>query len=226
MVKKNLVLFGANSEFARAFSNLAEKQGHSVFGISRTYIDNLDINNQFKAEQNYENVTEIEKFISNIDDPYIIFFNGFLAENRDVYFPTNEEIEKTLKINYLLPLKITNQLIKLTNINKFIYISSMAAVKPRRKNYIYGLSKRSLEESIKKIKGVDFLIIRFGQIDTNMSKDHKKAPFSYQKDKASNTLLKKIEKNGVIFANIYLFMISILLRLLPSLVINYLEKQK
>ena len=67
MVKKNLVLFGANSEFARAFTNLAEKQGHSVFGISRTYIDNLDINNQFKAEQNYENVSEIEKFILNID---------------------------------------------------------------------------------------------------------------------------------------------------------------
>ena len=36
----------------------------------------------------------------------------------------------------------------------------------------------------------------------------------------------KIEKNGVIFANIYLFMMSILLRVLPSLVINYLEKQK
>ena len=95
MVKKNLVLFGANSEFARAFSNLAEKQGHSVFGISRTYIDNLDINNQFKAEQNYENVSEIEKFISNIDDPefvalrrrrntavtcmYWIFFIGFFV---------------------------------------------------------------------------------------------------------------------------------------------------
>ncbi len=226
MVKKNLVLFGANSEFAKAFSNLAEEQGHSVFGISRTYIDNLDINNQLKVDQDYENVNEIKKFISNINDPYILFFNGFLAENRDVYFPTNEEIEKTLKINYLLPLKITNQLIKVTNINKFIYISSMAAVKPRRKNYIYGLSKRSLEESIKKIKGVNFLIIRFGQIDTNMSKDHKKAPFSYQKDKASNTLLKKIEKKGVIYPNASLFMMSILLRLLPSLVINYLEKQK
>ena len=105
MVKKNLVLFGANSEFAKAFSNLAEEQGHSVFGISRTYIDNLDINNQLKVDQDYENVNEIKKFISNINDPYILFFNGFLAENRDIYFPTNEEIEKTLKINYLLPKK-------------------------------------------------------------------------------------------------------------------------
>ena len=102
----------------------------------------------------------------------------------------------------------------------------MAAVKPRRKNYIYGLSKRSLEESIKKIKGVDFLIIRFGQIDTNMSKDHKKAPFSYQKDEASSALLKKIERKGLLYANTFLFVVSIFLRLLPSNVINYLEKQK
>ncbi len=226
MVKKNLVLFGANSEFAKAFSNLAKEQGHSIFGISRSYIDNLDINNQLKIDQNYENLNEIEKFISNIDDPYIIFFNGFLAENRDIYFPTNKEIEKTLKINYLLPLKITNQLIKVTNINKFIYISTMAAVKPRRKNYIYGLSKRSLEESVKKIRDINFLIIRFGQIETNMSKDHKKAPFSYQKDEASSALLKKIERTGLLYANSFLFMMSIFLRLLPSLVINYLEKQK
>ena len=226
MVKKNLVLFGANSEFAKAFSNLAKEQGHSIFGISRSYIDNLDINNQLKIDQNYENLNEIEKFISNVDNPYIIFFNGFLAENRDIYFPTNKEIEKTLKINYLLPLKITNQLIKVTNINKFIYISTMAAVRPRRKNYIYGLSKRSLEESVKKIKDINFLIIRFGQIETNMSKDHKKAPFSYQKDEASIALLKKIERTGLLYANTSLFMTSIFLRLLPSLVINYLEKQK
>ena len=59
-----------------------------------------------------------------------------------------------------------------------------------------------------------------------MSKGHKKAPFSYEKDKASKTLLKKIEKRGVIYANTSLFMMSNLLRLLPSLVINYLEKQK
>ena len=105
MVKKNLVLFGANSEFAKAFSNLAKEQGHSIFGISRSYIDNLDINNQLKIDQNYENLNEIEKFISNIDDPYIIFFNGFLAENRDIYFPTNKEMAEPdiiLKANEIL----------------------------------------------------------------------------------------------------------------------------
>ena len=102
----------------------------------------------------------------------------------------------------------------------------MAAVKPRRKNYIYGLSKRSLEESVKKIRGINFLIIRFGQIQTNMSKGHKKAPFSYQKDEASSALLKKIERKGLLYANTFLFVVSIFLRLLPSNVINYLEKQK
>ena len=102
----------------------------------------------------------------------------------------------------------------------------MAAVKPRRKNYIYGLSKKSLEESVKKIRGIDFLIIRFGQIQTNMSNDHKKAPFSYEKDEASRALLKKIERTGLLYANTSLFMMSIFLRILPSVVINYLEKQK
>ena len=38
---------------------------------------------------------------------------------------------------------------KNTNVKKFIFISSMAAVKPRNKNYIYGLSKKTLEESVR-----------------------------------------------------------------------------
>ena len=73
MVKKNLILFGANSEFAKAFSNLAKEQGHSIFGISRSYIDNLDINNQLKIDQNYENLSEIEKFFL-INRKYSSFF--------------------------------------------------------------------------------------------------------------------------------------------------------
>ena len=132
-------------------------------------------------------------------------------------------MKKTIEINFLIPLKITERLNKNLKIKKFVYISSMAAVVPRFKNYIYGLAKKSLEESVKKISNIEFLILRFGQINTEMSSSHNVAPFKLDKDKAANIILKKIEKKGLRYATFELRIISYLLRLVPIKFIDKLE---
>ena len=90
---------------------------------------------------------------------------------------------------------ITKHLSKSKKINKFIYISSMAAVKFRYKNYYYGFSKKILEESVKAIHGIKFLIIRYGQIHTNVIWTYNR-PFFFDPEKASE--IKSIEKEGII----------------------------
>ena len=224
MVVKNFILIGANSEFAATFADKLIKNNHKVYGVSREFIPYLNQNEQIQLKNYNEKSTELLYFVETIESPYIIFFNGFLAENRPSYSPTYNEIEKTIYANYLTPLSLFNQMCKNTNVKKFIFISSMAAVKLRNKNYIYGLSKKILEESIRKSGNLNYLIVRFGQIKTKMSQNHNEPPFTLTKDKASLKLLKLIDKRGLRYPSYSLFIISFLIKILPIKLIDKIEK--
>ena len=121
---------------------------------------------------------------------------------------------------------MTQKLKEVDIVDKFIYISTMASIKPRFKNYVYGLSKKSLEESVKNIESIEYLIVRYGQIDTNMSKNHSKAPFSLNKIQASKILLKLIDSRGLKHANNKLLLVSILIKILPLKLLNYIENRR
>ena len=224
MVAKNFILIGANSEFATAFADKLIKINHKVYGVSRAFVPYLNKKEQIQLKNYDEKSTELSYFVETIESPYIVFFNGFLAENRPSYSPTYKEIEETIYANYLTPLHLFDQICKNTNIKKFIFISSMAAVKPRNKNYIYGLSKKILEESVKKSGNLNYLIVRFGQIKTKMSQNHNEPPFTLTKDKASLKLLKLIDKRGLHYPSYSLFIISFLIKILPIKLIDKIEK--
>tara|TARA_Y100000385_G_C13063528_1_gene625558 strand:- start:147 stop:824 length:678 start_codon:yes stop_codon:yes gene_type:complete len=225
-MKKNILVLGANSEFAESFIELTNNTSHEVFGISREKVQNLSKQNQIVVSNYLDNMNEIINFIKKINNPYIIFFNGFLRENRPESFPSELEIEQTVEINYLIPLHMTQRLKEVDIVDKFIYISTMASIKPRFKNYVYGLSKKSLEESVKNIESIEYLIVRYGQIDTNMSKNHSKAPFSLNKIQASKILLKLIDSRGLKHANTKLLLVSILIKILPLKLLNYIENRR
>jgi len=97
-------------------------------------------------------------------------------------------------------------------------------VKPRNKNYIYGLSKKTLEESVRKSGNLNYLIIRFGQIKTKMSQNHNEPPFTITKDEASLKLLKLIDKKGIHYPSYSLFIMSFLIKILPIKLIENIEK--
>ena len=105
MVAKNFILIGANSEFATAFADKLIKNNHKVYGVSREFVPYLNQNEQIQLKNYDEKSTELSYFVETIESPYIVFFNGFLAENRPSYSPTYKEIEETLCANYLTPLQ-------------------------------------------------------------------------------------------------------------------------
>ena len=224
MVAKNFILVGANSEFATSFADILNKNNHKVYGVSREFIHYLKKNEQIQLKNYNEKSTELLSFVKTIESPYIVFFNGFLAENRPSYSPTYNEIEKTIYANYLTPLHLFDQMSKITNAKKFIFISSMAAVKPRNKNYIYGLSKKTLEESVRKSGNLNYLIVRFGQIKTKMSQNHNEPPFTLTKDRASLKLLKLIDKKGIHYPSFSIFIMSFFIKILPIKLIDKIEK--
>ena len=224
MVTNNYVFVGANSELASAFSEQLTSNNCEIYGISRKPIPYLNESNQIQIKDYINDAPNIINFIKDIERPNIIFFNGFLAENRNIYFPNFDEIVETINANYLAPIGLTFEIRKIIKANKFIYISSMAAIKPRNKNYIYGLSKKSLEETISKEKDLNYLIVRFGQIETRMSENHKRPPSTLTKKSAAIKLFNHIDKSGIIYASISLKLISIFMKFLPTKIIDAIEK--
>lgn len=222
----NLVVIGANSEFCEIFLNVAKDSKWRIYGISRKEITGITSENQLLVENYVDDNEKILSFLGNIEKANVIFFNGFLAENRPTYSPTDKEINKTIEVNFQIPYQLTLKMVEKLKNYKFIYISSIAAVKPRYKNFIYGICKRNLEESVAQINDLNYLIIRYGQIQTSMSKDHSKAPFTLSKEQAARKLLKLINQNGKIYASNSLLFSSLLIKFLPIRFIDYIEGKK
>ena len=222
----NYLLVGASSELAQETLLSLKKDGSRVLGISREKINYGKFDDYLLVNDYIEDIREINKFVSKIENCYVIFFNGFLAENGKIKKPTIEDIVKTDLANFTIPYSLTCNFIKnLENIKKYIYISSMAAIKPRDKNYIYGLSKRKLEVGLVELGIENLLLIRFGKIKTRMSSGHKDAPFTLNKLEAANLIKKNIYKKNVIYPTFGLYLISILIKILPLNVLNFIESE-
>ena len=89
--KQNIVTIGSSSQISQCFY----KQATSRF-LSSYYLK-IDLKaNHLRISDYINEVEKIKLFLSNIENPIIIFFNGFLAENRDLAEPTIEEITNRL----------------------------------------------------------------------------------------------------------------------------------
>lgn len=217
----NLVLIGASSEIAEKLILQNRNLEYKIHGVSTKEVGN----NFLKVSDYIDESEEIVKYIEKINKPILIFFNGYLKENRNLYFPNDEEIYQTLYINFLVPYLLSLKLVKAIEYKKLVYISSIAAVKPRYKNYIYGLSKQTLENSIKNMDNNNTLVIRFGKVKTNMSKDHKDPPFTISSNKAAGIIFNSLNRNGIIYSSLGIHFSSLIIRYLPIKVINYIERR-
>lgn len=214
---KNIIIIGSSSDISISFQALLDLKKISFFTISRSESNKYN----HLTVQNYINDTEkIISFVNNIKNPTIIFFNGYLAENRDLYEPSLDEIALTDYVNFQVPFVLTKSLSINSSVDKFIYISSIASVKPRRKNFIYGMSKNKLEQSLKFLNLKSYLIIRFGKVDTKMSINHTNAPFSISSKQAATTIFNKLDKKGYAYGNLGVHLSRFLLAILPQKVIN------
>ena len=220
-MKKNLVFFGSSSEVAKEAYKI-----NSDCNIYRITSNSSCTDFELKVKDYIKESEKIINYLNNIENPIIIFFNGFIAENRPIYYPTIEEIEKTLEINFFTPFYLTANILNssLCKVDKFVYLSSFAATKLRDKNFIYGGSKLLLEKSIRSLEISNYLFIRFGKINTNFSNSHKKTYLDLKKESAAEILLDKaLNKSGTIYPNLKIFFISLIIRCMPSKLIKFLK---
>ena len=222
---KNIIIFGSSSDLATEFTDILNKKKINFFSITQNK-ENTNNKNTLIVKDYEADIDLIYEFIKNIKNPYIFFFNGYLKENRPLYSPTNIEILQTFKINFFVPYVVINK-IKDSNFEfqKITVISSIAATKPRLKNFIYGNTKTLLETYMKKSKIKKYSVIRFGYIYSKMSESHTPPPFAIDKQKAAKYIFNSLngKKRLYVFPRILLF-ISILMKIAPSSILERLEK--
>ena len=96
----------------------------------------------------------------------------------------------------------------------------MSAIRPRYKNYLYGISKRKLEDSIQFLGLKSYMILRFGKIITKMSEGHKDAPFTMSAEDSAKAIFNKLEKTGIVYGNIGLYIISVIIKMIPTFLLR------
>jgi len=214
----NILIIGANSEISHYFKNYCENKGHEVFIITRNKELQSINNNKLIVEDYLVEKEKIKHFIKELKNPVVIFFNGVLFENRPFKTPTQEEIKLTNYVNFTVPYELYKYIDKSKTVKKFVFMSSMAAIRLRNKNYVYGKSKQNLEKNVLESSKNNILIIRFGKVFTSMSKDHKTPPFSMTPNKAALKVYKSLHKENIIYGNLGLNVISKLIKITPDFV--------
>lgn len=217
----NIAIIGSSSDIAQQFVRHINTEEVNTYFVTSNKYHSSEYNNTLVVNDYLDEKNAISDYVKDLECSIVIFFNGYLAENRPIRFPTDKEINTTFKINYLIPIELTKLISKeAKKVPKFIYISSMAAVRPRFKNYIYGLCKSNLEKSVINLELSEYLIIRFGKVKTKMSKNHKNPPSTISAEKAGQIISKKLQDNGLVYANNNLFIISKIIKLLPKKIIE------
>jgi len=220
MVRKSIVIFGSSSEVALELQKILKEKNFDFYSISRSEVE-INLSNFTHVDEYLEDYDKISTIFHKLGTTYVIFFNGFLAENRDKQIPSISDIKKTDYLNFLVPYELSKKLnTDFSNINKFIYISSMSAIRPRYKNYLYGISKRKLEDSIQFLGLKSYMILRFGKIKTKMSEGHKDAPFTMSAEDSAKVIFNKLEKTGIVYANIGLYIISVIMKMIPTFLLK------
>ncbi len=225
MHKKKICLIGASSDLGLEVAKICELQkGFQIFGISRNKPRNKSLYKETLVISDYESDKEIiASFVSNNNVTDIVLLNGFIGEN-------NKPVEKIVEINLSIPLSLINFIEKNTNMNiTYTIISSLAVSRPRAKNYVYGLSKYILEESIRNRDVGKYIIFRSGFIRTKMTATHREPPFAKNPEEVAAKLIKTIANNkkrvAVVYSSLPILLLFKVFKVIPLSLLNAIEKR-
>jgi decaprenylphospho-beta-D-erythro-pentofuranosid-2-ulose 2-reductase len=237
----NVMLIGSTSEIGISIVNkLSFTESNSLFLVGRNNPDPLIFDGKIKdiafIKVDFENNLDVEVAFSKINKikqiDLVIVAAGYLPpENSELNL---DEITKTFNINSLVTIKFIAHLTKFLLKNKkgdILYISSVAGIRPRIRNFTYGASKNVVDFYINGLRskyeksGVNFLILKPGYVFTKMTRNFKPAPFATTKEKVSKiAVTKRGHKNKDIYAPKILRHIFLILKKLPKQIFNGLSK--
>ena len=225
MSSKNICLIGASSDLGIEIAKLCKEiDGLYVYGVSQSNAEIDVLYERVLSISSYDTrKQEITAFVRENEISDIILLNGYIGKN-------NHPVEKIVQINLSIPLALISHL-EDSNLKNITYtvISSLAASRPRDKNYVYGLSKYMLEESLLSRPTGRYIIFRSGFIRTKMTKDHKEPPFSKNPEQVAEKIINSITNNqkriSIKYSSFQVMFLFYIFKVIPLYILNTIERK-
>ena len=234
---RNVILIGSTSEIGIAIVNeLKINELETLTLVGRKNPDPSIFKIKIKKinfiQVDFEDEEEISKSFISIDAiraiDFAIFAAGYLPPENSEF--NQKEITKTFQVNSISTIKyishLTKYLLKQNN-GDILYISSVAGLRPRIRNFTYGASKNLVEFYTKGLRnkytdsGINFFIVRPGFVFTKMSNNFKPAPFAIDKRSVAKIVINGLNKKVLnIYAPSILKYLFLILKLIPNKIFN------
>ena len=146
-MKKKIVLFGGSSGLAL---DLCQKLSDSfnIINVSSSST-NLNHKNIKEVKLNKYSEKELLKFLLSLNkkDEHIFLFMNGITDSKAFYKIDSEEISRIIKVNFELPVLITNLIVKnfILKKTKYVYFSSSRALLGDRGISLYSSTKSALK---------------------------------------------------------------------------------
>lgn len=238
---QNVVLFGGNSDIGQAIlRKLPLTLTGNLILVGRNLIRN-DLQAKFPnanlelVDFNFEGTNQIDELVSRIflrkDIDLAIVAYGYLGKQGTGSLLS--ETAKQITINYLSPAILFVNLFRAFHQQKhgkILIISSVAGIRPRNSNFVYGSAKSGLDFLVRGSQdelsenNVSVTILRPGFVYSKMTKGMKSVPFSTTVDQvAVDATRGMLRKKKIVYSPNILKYVFVILRILPSWLFRKLQ---
>lgn len=238
-VEQGLVLLGGTSDIGlEILKKMKVAPGCPLYLFSRQTLVSLNLvwphGEVFHIECDLESPESFRSALNRINS-FPIFDVAIIAVG---YLPneSNEydlaDVQKTLRINgesVILFLSVLTGKLSEFGGGKILLISSVAAIRPRIRNFTYGASKSMADffaiglSSKYKNQGVQIRVLRPGFVFTKMTKSFSPAPFAISVGHVAQIALKALRSNKTVaYAPSILKLVMNILRISPRKIFDML----
>lgn len=235
--KKTFLIIGANSDIAKATvlqylklfpDSLIILASRNVDELNNFISNNNIQNNCITIFYDVENFKSAKAFVKNLPaKPNLVLYAAGVLYNNDEYFEDISKFEISVNVNYTGAVAIINELVSDSNpyLKKIIGLSSIAGLKGRKSNYIYGSSKSGFHQYLfglrQYLKNRDICVqaITPGVVNTKMTKNVVKPGITVSADIVAKCILNN-KKSFEIYPNIIWMAIGNLIKILPQKLIS------
>ncbi len=242
----NILVLGANSTIAEELLKFYASENHNLFLVSRNEKKLIALQSDLKVRGaknviykvfDFTDYNNTEKFIFDLWHDFKVFDLAILAYGQlGVQEQDQHDVQKTkniIEINYLskvLLLTTLSNKFKAQTSGTIAVMTSVAGVRGRKSNYIYGSAKAGLSAFLSGLAqrlssdSVKIIDLKIGPTKTRMTQ-HLKSSFVWSDSKKVALLIKKSiqTKSGIVYLPSYWFVIMLFIRLIPSKIYNRLN---
>ena len=233
----HVLLIGSNSDIGRAILRIIPiSESAELTLIGRDAVESnhssarFTKNNFFRHDlMDSSNLEELDNFIHSLlnIDLVIVASATLPDENEETNFNSVFRTFETNSTGIATVMSMIIYKLRFQKCGDLLYISSVAAMRPRLRNFTYGASKigsefyvMGLAEKYRK-QGLNIKILRPGYVFTKMSANFKPAPFSISLETAASRALECLSRRSTVaYAPRILKIVMPLAQLLPRYIFN------